>query len=159
MPSGRCSASQWSGRKMTVAQCRRERVGVEVRQSQGRGVWQWGSWMAQEPDFTLLCTRPRGRGKSSVMRCLSGISRTTVQCHGDHKRCKDSEWERLTLEVRGWGRWRGRRHSPRLAKRKTDHCVGRSGGVGAVEYIEKIMLVSALACWCGKDTKTALSMT
>lgn len=103
MPSGRCSASQWSGRKMAVAQCRRERVSVEVRQSQGRGLWRWGSWMAQEPDFTLLCTRPRGNGKSSVMRCLSGVSRTTVQCHGDHKRCKDSEWERLTPEARGRG--------------------------------------------------------
>lgn len=86
-------ASQWSARKMAVAWCRRERVSVEVRQTQGREVWWWGSWMAQEPDFVLLCARPCGSGKSSVMHRLSGVSRTMVRCHGDYKRRKDSDWE------------------------------------------------------------------
>lgn len=92
----------------------------------------------------------------ALMRRLSGVSRTTVRCHGDHKRHKDSEWERLTPEVRGWGQWRGRRHSPHLAKRKTDQCVGRGGGVGGVEYIKNIMLVSEHACSCGKDRKDSI---
>lgn len=40
-------------------------MSVEVRQLQGREVWRWGSWMAQEPGIVLLCARPRGSGKSS----------------------------------------------------------------------------------------------
>lgn len=131
-------------------------MSVEGRQSQGREVPRWGSWMAQEPDLVLRCARPRGGGKSSDAPSLSGVSRTTVRCHGDHKRHKDSEWERLTPEVRGWGQWRGRRHSPHLAKRKTDQCVGRGGGVGGVEYIKNIMLVSEHACSCGKDRKDSI---
>lgn len=58
-------------------------------------------------------------------------------------------------EVRGWGQWRGGRHSPHLAKRKTDQCVGRGGGVGGVEYI-KNMLVSEHACSCGEDRKDSV---
>ena len=37
------------------------------------------------------------------MRRLWGVSRTTVRCHGDHRRHKDSEWERLTLRSEDGG--------------------------------------------------------
>lgn len=88
-------------------------MGVEETVT-GQGVWQWGSWMAQEPDFTLLCTRPRGRGKSSVdALSLRHLQDNSTVSWGLPRGAKtQGEGERLDLEVRGRGRWRGRRHSP-----------------------------------------------
>ena len=106
--------------------------------------------------MSFCCVQGHVAAGRALIHRLSGVSRTTVRCHGDHKRRKDSEWEQLTPEVRGRGRWRRRRHSPYLAKRKTDQHVGRGGGMGGVEYIENIMLVSELTCWCGKDRKDSV---
>lgn len=130
-------------------------MSVEARQSQGREVPRWGSWMAQEPDLVWRCTRPRGGRKSSDAPSLGRLQDNSTVSWGPQ------EAQRLRVgatdpEVRGWGQWRGGRHSPHLAKRKTDQCVGRGGGVGGVEYIKNIMLVSEHACSCGEDRKDSV---
>ena len=75
---------------------------MEARQSQGREVPRWGSWMAQEPDLVWRCTRPRGGRKSSDAPSLGRLQDNSTVSWGPQE-AQDSEWERLTLRSEDGG--------------------------------------------------------